>query len=99
MKNSQMHAMLLRRGGLKLVKELEARSRIIERNEPVYSTQEACPINLDKLKNKGTIAASSAISAQNSFREDHGSRRTKFFTAIGEVGSFQKIRARVMREF
>lgn len=97
MKNSKMHAMLLKRGGLRIVKELEARSRLVERNEPVYSTQEACPLNLDAIKNKGTIRASSDINTPSAFRQDKGSGRTNFHTALGEGFSFQQHRARVMK--
>jgi hypothetical protein len=98
--NKHLYLRLLRRGSIRTIKELEARDRIIERVGPCYSTEERRSAFKDGEKNKGCIAASTAIRTRNAFDEScMRSGRTRFHTGVGEkVFSFQEFNMRVLRQ-
>lgn len=99
MNNRELERRMLQRGWLRTVKELEARQRIVESNQPMYSTEQAAEERRDEDKNRGTIAASNQIRSRSPFDEDRQRLgRTRFHTAMGEVFSFEQPRMRVMKK-
>lgn len=95
--NRHLELRLLRRGHLKIIKEIESRQRLVGRDTIVYSTAEAAEEQGRDFKDD--IVTSSAIRTRNAFDDSKlKSGRTKFFEYGGKVCCEQPFRQRVMRK-
>lgn len=65
--NKHLYRRLLQRGSIKAIKELEARDRIIERNQPCFSTQEQETATPQVDRNKGCYPVSTEVRGNNPF--------------------------------
>lgn len=96
--NKHLRFKLLQRNAITAIKELEKRDKILEKEEPLFSSRELEATKRDVIKNRGCIPCSSSVRSRNAFDGSRlASGRTRFHTIAGELVSPNPFTMRIMK--